>query len=112
MVSEYNRYSKYLEEEDVQDQMMDASHLRKLGRAAQGGDQIDEMDDCLYSLDSDPRSARRPSHRDEKDKQAVQGAGSMVSHHENNQNSSQIESVDKSGLSRQSHYTAGNKSSQ
>ena len=110
VVSENNRYSKYLDEEDVDVQIVDRSQVRPVDRAARGGDNVDEMDDCLYSLDSDPRSARRASVRNEKLAiEPAPAAGSNASQNEINR-SSQVESVDKSGLSRQSHYTAGNKS--
>ena len=60
MVSDKNQYSKYLEEEDLEDdQIMDISQLRQVDRAAQGGNNLDDMDDCLYSLDSDLKSARK-----------------------------------------------------
>lgn len=63
MISENNRYSKYLDEAQIQVQMIDRSSVRPPEYAVQAGDNLDEIDDCLYSLDSDPRTARRPSQR-------------------------------------------------
>lgn len=93
--------------------------MRPVDRAVRGGDNLEEMDDCLYSLDSDPRSARRASVQNNERlaiepaessaETPVDAAGSNASQNEI-KSSSQVESVDKSGLSRQSHYTAGNKS--
>jgi len=64
MVSENNRYSKYLDQEEVEVEIVDRSQIVKAGGAVVGGDRLsDDMDDCIYSLnsDNDPRSARRPS---------------------------------------------------
>lgn len=53
--------------------------MRQVDRAAQGVDNLEEMDDCMYSLDSDPRSARRPSNRIAQVEEAPAGADSSVS---------------------------------
>ena len=55
MVCENNRYSKFLDEQDVEVQIVDDNQLQVAGQVA-GGDKLEEMDDCLYSLDSDARS--------------------------------------------------------
>lgn len=44
-------------------EIADKSSLRPLEYGARDGDNLEEIDDCLYSLDSDPRSDRRPSGR-------------------------------------------------
>ena len=66
IVSENNRYSKYLDEEDVEVQIVDRSQLKPADRSAQAGDNVEEIDDSMYSLDSAPRSGGGPSVRDEK----------------------------------------------
>lgn len=72
------------------------------------------MDNCAYSLDSDARSAQQRDSSLSKvvDDKCEQGAldsapKGLESGHNESKQSSQIESVDKSGLSRQSHYIAG-----
>ena len=55
MVSENNRYSKYLEEEDVEVEIVEDSQLRAVDQVGDG-DQVEEMDECMYSLDSERRS--------------------------------------------------------
>ena len=75
------------------------------------------MDDCLYSLDSDPRSARQEQlairDDDEVEEQVAAapapGAGPGHDVHNESSKGSQVASIDKSGLSRESHYTAGQK---
>lgn len=67
MISEKNRYSKYLDPEEVQVEFDDRSYVGQtagapaLDRAADGDRLSDDMDDCIYSLNSEPRSARRPT---------------------------------------------------
>ena len=55
MVSENTRYSKYLEEEDVEVEIVEDSQLRAVDQVGDG-DQVEEMDECMYSLDSERRS--------------------------------------------------------
>lgn len=55
MISENNRYSKYLDEEDVEVEIVDDSHLREIDHVAEG-DKVEQMDECMYSLDSERRS--------------------------------------------------------
>lgn len=64
------------------------------------GDKIDEMDDCLYALEGDSRAARRESVKEDKDDSRAAPDPQNTS-----KQSSQISgAIDKSGLSRQSHY--------
>ena len=46
-------------------EIADKSSLRPLEYVVREGDNLEEIDDCLYSLDSDPRSDRRPSGRND-----------------------------------------------
>jgi len=55
MVSENNRYSKYLDEEDVEVEIVEDSYLRNMDQVAEG-DKVEQMDECMYSLDSERRS--------------------------------------------------------
>lgn len=68
----------------------------------QGGDDLDDMDDCEYSLGSDPRSARKVSDVNlvAEEPEAVAAADSNIDSNNDIKKSSYVESVDKSGLSR------------
>ena len=66
MVSENNRYSKYLDEDEIEVQMVDDSQLRAVDAADEGAG-VDEMDDCMYSLNSDRRSVARAGASSDRD---------------------------------------------